>query len=140
MKNLILALYLTCAGCASIIHSDRQTVHIYGGPEKGETKIISPDGIHIIDDGRGSIILTRTRDDIPVTIECAGKKSHRIIHTNLSIGWGVFGNILLGAFFLVGFPIDVLGDRAYNIASPIDISNFCEEATIEKTAANPQSL
>jgi hypothetical protein len=73
-----------------IMNGSKQRIFVKGGPESGVTKVKTPDGTFEIENGSGSIMLSRTRSDIPVTVTCpSGKKKTGQIRTQFDWlkGW-----------------------------------------------------
>lgn len=135
MKNLIaLSLTLSISSCAIIAKNNRQQVAFRGGPEKGITKVISPDGTHDIENGSGSYLLTRSKADIPIKVICPnGDTKSGIVSTNFDWLAGGLGNWWT---YFIGTGFDAFSDKAYNIED-ISLASYCPESIRESASVEP---
>lgn len=124
MKILFLLLSLLMCSCASIVKSDRQSVQFVGGPEGEIAKIQLPDGKHDLD-GMGTIVVTRSKSDIPIKVTCNGVTSEGIIKTKYDIVFSGLGNLIFGG--IIGWVVDATNDKGYNVTSPYNVSNLCAD-------------
>lgn len=129
--NLSLAaLIILSTGCSTIVKSGRQQVNFRGGPDNGVTKVQTPDGTFDIENGTGAYLMTRSKSDIPIKVTCPdGSKKSDIVETKFDWLSGGLGNL---GFYFVGFVVDALSDKAYNIKD-ISLASYCPEASSEPT-------
>lgn len=125
--NFVLAMITAAAlsGCATIVKSDRQTVILSGGDENGTTTINIPDGKHELADGNGQILVSRSKQDIPISVTCNGVTKKGVIPTRFDWGWAGLGNAVFGG--IPGWIIDGVGDKAYDPKSPFNVDSLCEK-------------
>lgn len=124
MKRFTLVIVaMSFAGCATIVKSERQTIHFVGGAESGETKIRTPDGTHTIIDGSGAVVLSRSKADIPIDVTCNGVTQKGVIPTRYDVLMSGGGNLIFGG--IIGWIIDATNDKAFDAKSPMNISNMC---------------
>lgn len=124
MKSVFLILAMIQIGCATIVKPERQHVDFVGGPEGGTTQITTPDGTTSFNGNYGKILITRSRQDIPLTVTCKDGPKSGLLSSQFDVLMGGFGNLVFGG--IPGWIIDGTGNKAYDIPSPIDISQFCE--------------
>lgn len=124
MKFITLALsILMLSGCATIVKSERQTVRLTGGLEQGETKIRLPDGVSTLTDGSGAVIVTRSKEDIPIEVTCNGVTQKGVLPTHYDWGWAGLGNFVFGG--IPGWVIDGVGNKGYDAKSPYSVHELC---------------
>lgn len=121
-KVLFFAFVLTQFGCATILKSDRQLVDFTGGHPQ-DTKIQVPDGSFELKNGEGSFMISRSKNNIPIQISCAGQKNETAIVTHFDPLAGVFGNLIFGG--IIGLAIDASGNKAYDPPRKFDLKPFC---------------
>jgi uncharacterized Fe-S cluster-containing radical SAM superfamily protein len=105
-----LALFAALSGCASFVHGSRQEIGVSSAPYRATVRI------------DGTI-----RGLTPVVVELSRRQAHRIrieldgyqpyeasITRNMS-GW-LFGNVLLGAWGIIGIVIDVGTGAMYTLS------------------------
>lgn len=123
MRPLLLATILYLAtGCATLVNGERQQVFFRGGPEKGVTKVQTPDGTFEVENGSGSYLMTRSRANIPMKVTCPdGSVKSSVIETRFDWLLGGAGNILNGGW---GWIVDPFVGDAYNIEN-VSLSTYC---------------
>lgn len=132
MKYFILGLFLLKAGCATIVKSERQSVQFVGGPDGGGAKINLPDGSYEMTGPQNTFIVTRSREDIPISVTCNGKIKMGTVKTRFDIFLGGLGNLIFGG--IIGWIIDGSGNKAYDPVSPYNISSLCDQTIQEQNA------
>lgn len=130
---LILASVFGLAGCATIVKSDRQSVQFTGGLENGQTKVRLPDGNFDLTNGSGLIVVTRSKDDIPIEVTCNGVAKKGVLPTRYDIGWAGAGNLIFGG--IPGWIIDAINPKGYNVVSPYSVHDLCEDKPVPPSAA-----
>lgn len=127
--GLILLSVFLSTSCATLLNGERQQVFFKGGPEKGVTKVRTPDGTFELENGAGAYMLTRSKSNIPMKIECPdGKVKNGIIDTEFDWLKGGFGNILNGGW---GWLIDPFMRESYNIKNP-SLMDYCKPSRTAK--------
>lgn len=137
MKHTLLCLaLLATSGCATIVKSERQSVILTGGQENGPTKVRLPDGNYDLSDGRGTILVTRSKEDIPIEVTCNGVTKKGVLPTHFDWAWGGAGNLVFGG--IPGWIIDPLNSKGYNVRTPYSVHELCAENRMPaQTNANP---
>lgn len=124
---LSVASLLIFCSCASMFNKERQQVKFKGGPEKGITKVLAPDGTFEIENGSGAYMMTRTKSDIPLRIKCpdgSTKNATAETYYTWKLGWLNIFN------YGIGFLEAAFSDSAYSIED-ISLFNLCNSASIE---------
>ncbi len=125
MRNVTLCLMMFCmAGCATMFKSSRQNVFFNGGPAEGITYVQTPDGKFELEGGSGSYLMTRSRDNIPITVTCPGQKSRPVI-IETRFDWLV-GGALNFFTYGIGWFIDPFSEKAYDIPSTVPLGQVCK--------------
>jgi len=104
--------------------SERQQVFINGGPETGVTKLQTPDGTFELENGRGAIMLTRTKSDIPLKVVCPSGDSKQII-LETRYDWLV-GGVLNVLNYGIGWIIDPFNGSSYIIDDNVTLMSQCK--------------
>ena len=113
------------SSCAVMMNGSQQRIFISGGPSDGITKVRTPDGTFDIENGSGSIMLTRSRSDIPVKITCPnGASKQGIIPTHFDWLKGGAGNIFNAG---IGWFVDPFTEDAFVIKN-LSLIDFCKES------------
>lgn len=118
-KALFIASFSFLGACATIVKSDKIPVHFIGGTDKGITQISLPDGEYTTKNGSRIIMVSRSKEDIPITVTCHEKTQQGVIVTKYDAVAGVLGNIVIGG--IIGMGIDAYNDKTYD---PPDIFNL----------------
>lgn len=113
------------SGCASIVKSEKMPVTFSGGLSNGETQINTPDGKFSTMNGHTTILVSRSKQDIPISVTCNSETRDGIIHTSFDTVAGVFGNVIFGG--LIGLGIDSFGNKAYDPPSNYNLSPLCAD-------------
>lgn len=124
MKNFILvaSIFMFCS-CAMIVKSNRQTVYFKGGPDKGLTKVQTPDGTYEIDGGQASYLLTRSKADIPIKVTCPdGSTKPGVVQTKFDWVAGGLGNWWT---YFIGSIFDAISDKGYDIED-VSLMSYCK--------------
>lgn len=122
MRAIIMLGMLYLTGCATIVNGERQQVFFRGGPEKGVTKVQTPDGTFDIENGSGAYMMTRSKSDIPLKVTCPdGQTKGGVVETGFHWGWGGLGNILNGGW---GWFIDPFMSNAY-VIDDVSLMAYC---------------
>lgn len=126
MKTILsVILVLTSVSCASIVKNSRQTITLNGGLEDGTTKVSTPEGVYTLAGGSTSVMLTRTKADIPIEITCNGETQKTVLRTKFDWGWAGLGNVVFGG--IPGWVVDGVGDKGYDIQSNFNVAPFCRQ-------------
>ncbi|WP_413580859.1 hypothetical protein [Bdellovibrio sp. HCB288] len=120
------------AGCATIVKSERTTVRITGGLPNGETQINLPDGQYNLKNGQTTIRVTRSKEDIPVTVTCNNETREGFMKTKYDALAGVAGNIVFGG--IIGIAIDAANDKTYDPPEHYNISQLCADPAKSQVA------
>ena len=114
----------TLSGCATIVNGDRQQVFVRGGVENGMTKLRTPDGTFDVENGAGAFMMTRSKSDIPVKVDCPnGTSKNAILSTHYDWAWGGAGNILN---YGIGYFVDPFTRNAY-IIDDVALAGICDK-------------
>lgn len=135
MRLIFLALVIPIFGCAHIVKNERQTVVLNGGADSGMTTVNTPDGKFEFSGGTGTVMMTRTKSDIPIDVTCNGVTKKGVIKTSFDVAWGGFGNIIFGG--VIGWIVDGTGNKGYDIKSPYNVNDLCEQPRIPAAQASP---
>jgi hypothetical protein len=120
-------LLVATTNCATMFKSDRQTVYFRGGPEKGITKVQTPDGTFEIQDGSGSYLMTRSKSDIPLRVTCPdGSQKTGVVETRFDWLVGGFLNVLN---YGLGWVVDPFNGSSYDIAD-ISLMEYCKHGVV----------
>lgn len=130
---ICLSLYLLTAGCATIVKSDRTPVNFTGGLADGETQISIPDGQYSIRNGQTTLLVSRSKSDIPISVTCNHETRNGIIKTSYDPLAGVAGNIIFGG--IIGITIDAFGNKAYDPPAIYNLNSLCANAVSEPVQA-----
>lgn len=133
--SLLFLSVLLSAGCATIVKSDKMPVQFSGGLSDGTTRINLPDGQFLAPDGKTTILVTRSKEDIPVSVTCNNITREGIIRTSYDPLAGIAGNLVFGG--LIGIGIDAVGNKAYDPPQRFNIAPLCNEKTDEQMTNVP---
>jgi hypothetical protein len=122
-KLIIITAFLFQASCATIVKSERTMVTFNGGLSNGVTKIDIPDGQYTTNTGNTTVLVSRSRQDIPITVTCNDQSRNGIIRTSYDPLAGFVGSLLLGG--IIGIGVDALGNKAYDPPSAYNLSGLC---------------
>ncbi|WP_413577957.1 hypothetical protein ACLVWU_05545 [Bdellovibrio sp. HCB290] len=125
-----LGIYLT--GCATIVKSERTSMRLSGGLQNGDTHVSLPDGQYTLKNGQTTIRVTRSKEDIPVTVTCNNESREGVIKTKYDALAGVAGNIVFGG--LIGMAIDAANDKTYDPPEHFNISQLCADPSKSQVA------
>lgn len=122
-KLILLPAVLLLASCATIVKDANQPVLFTNAPAGEETEILSPFGSHKIKE-QGSVILTRSKADVPIKVRCNGKETPMVLNTHYDWLAGLLGN--WWTWFIVGGIVDGVNDKTYNYdKKPVDLAQVC---------------
>ncbi len=119
----VLGFFLFQASCATIVKSERTMVTFSGGLEDDITKIDIPDGQYTTKNGSTTVLVSRSKQDIPITVTCNDQSMSGIIKTSYDPLAGFLGSIFLGG--LIGIGIDAIGNKTYDPPASYNISPLC---------------
>lgn len=111
------------SACASIVKSEKIPVQFTGGLAEGETQLDLPDGQFKLRNGQATVLVTRSKQDIPITVTCNKETRQGVIPTKYDAIAGVFGNIVFGG--IIGMTIDAYGNKTYDPPSSYNLSALC---------------
>ena len=120
---LLLFMY---TGCASIVKSDKISVRFMGGLKEGETILNTPDGQYTLRNGQTTVLVSRSKTDIPVSVSCNSETREGVIVTKYDAVAGILGNLVFGG--LIGMGIDSFSNKAYDPPPSYNISPLCAES------------
>ena len=130
-KFVVLVLSVSfLSGCATIVKSERIPVKFVGGLQSGDTQISLPDGQYLVKGGQTTALVTRSKEDIPITVTCNEETRHGVIITKYDALAGVFGNILFGG--IIGIGIDAYNDKTYDPPGVFNVSSLCADGVEPK--------
>lgn len=131
-KIVVIFMAVSLCACATIIKGQHQSVQLTGGLEDGTTKVSTPTGVYTLTGGQTTMLIPRTKQDIPVEVTCNGTTQKTVIKTTFDIGWGGLGNIVFGG--IPGWVIDGVGDKAYDAPGMFNVNQYCSQAAARSTA------
>ncbi|WP_374034343.1 hypothetical protein ACES2I_17665 [Bdellovibrio bacteriovorus] len=147
-KSVLVVGLLSLSACATIVKSERIPVRFVGGLQDGKTEISLPDGQYTAHNGQTTVLVSRSKSDIPVTITCNSQSREGIIPTSFDPAAGILGNIVFGG--IIGIAIDASGDKAYDPPKSFNMSSLCsteknqsnvaQEKDAPKESRNPSSF
>jgi hypothetical protein len=111
------------SACASIVKSEKIPVRFMGGLSDGETQLDLPDGQYKLKNGQTTVLVSRSKEDIPITVTCNQETRQGIIQTKYDALAGVFGNIIFGG--IIGMTIDAYSNKAYDPPSSYNLNSLC---------------
>ncbi|QDK37063.1 hypothetical protein [Bdellovibrio sp. NC01] len=123
LKAACICSMMFLGACATIVKSDKIPVHFVGGNDKGSTKISLPDGEYTTDTGERTVMVYRSKEDIPITVTCNDKTQSGVIQTKYDVVAGVLGNIVFGG--IIGMAIDMNGDKTYDPPQIYNVKPLC---------------
>lgn len=144
MKLMLLVSVFSLGACASLVKSEKTPVKFVGGLERGETKISLPDGQYTSLNGKTTVLVSRSKEDIPITVTCNQETREGVIKTDFDATAGILGNIVFGG--LIGMGIDAYNNKTYDPPEVYNIAPLCStqkpteniaESTVE--TRNPSS-
>ncbi|WP_413943633.1 hypothetical protein [Bdellovibrio sp. HCB-162] len=130
-KLMLLVSVFGLSACATIVKSDKIPVKFVGGLERGETKISLPDGQYTALNGRTTVLVSRSKQDIPITVTCNQQTREGVIKTEYDATAGILGNIVFGG--IIGMGIDAYNDKTYD---PPEIFNVAPLCSTDKPTEN----
>lgn len=115
----IISLLLFVTGCASIVTGQNQMVSVDTSPHKEAICELSNDkGKYFINSTPGSVMVSRSYDDLIVTCYKNDKKGNTFIKSQTKAM--AFGNIIAGG--VIGAAVDCGTGAAYDYPSVINVS------------------
>ena len=137
MKNtkvvlLAVSIGILLTGCATIVKSDKIPVRFVGGLPSGDTQMSLPDGQYTLKNGQTTILVSRSKVDIPITVTCNSETREGIITTKYDVVAGVLGNIVFGG--LIGMGIDSVNNKAYDPPDTYNLRPLCADSDKPKLA------
>lgn len=115
--------------CATIVKSEKIPVRFVGGLSSGDTQMNLPDGQYNLKNGQTTVLVSRSKTDIPITVTCNNETRDGIIQTKFDAMAGILGNIVFGG--LIGMGIDSFNNKTYDPPEVFNLSPLC---------ANPQKM
>lgn len=133
---LLLVLFATLfQSCASIVKSEKMSVLFVGGLSNAETKLDLPDGQYKLHNGQITVLVTRSKADIPVSVTCNNETRQGILPTKYDALAGIAGNIIFGG--LIGMGIDSVSNKAYDPPATYNLTPLCAQTGKENIAEKP---
>lgn len=128
MKKLafILMALSLLQGCATIVKSPNQSIQLTGGLEDSSTKVSTPTGNFTLNGGATTILMPRTKADIPIEVTCHGQTQKTVVPTRFDIAWGGLGNLVFGG--IIGWFLDAVGDKAWDAQTPFNVAPYCAKS------------
>lgn len=127
MKNyriiLLILSSLTLGACATIVKSEKIPVRFVGGLQEGDTHINLPDGQYNLKNGQTTILVSRSKEDIPITVTCNQETRDGVIQTKYDAVAGILGNVVFGG--IIGMGIDAYNDKTYDPPATYNLSPLC---------------
>lgn len=115
------------SGCASIVKSDRTPVRFIGGLKTGDTQVNLPDGQYNLKNGQTTVLVSRSKNDIPISVTCNSETRDGIMVTKYDAVAGILGNIVFGG--IIGMGIDSFNDKTYDPPETYNLSPLCADST-----------
>lgn len=112
-------------GCATIMKSEKTPVQFSGGLSDGSTQINLPDGQFNAAGGSTTILVTRSREDIPITVTCNNVTRSGVLKTSYDPLAGIVGNIVFGG--IIGIGIDAVGNKTYDPPRSFNLAPLCSD-------------
>ncbi|WII72663.1 hypothetical protein QJS83_02115 [Bdellovibrio sp. 22V] len=129
MKLMLLVSAFYLSACATIVKSEKIPVKFVGGLMHGETQLSLPDGQYNLRNGQTTILVTRSKEDIPISVTCNAETRDGVIQTKYDATAGILGNIVFGG--LIGMGIDAYNDKTYDPPEVYNISPLCMKKSVE---------
>lgn len=125
-------LFVFSSGCATIVKSDRTPVRFSGGSSNGETRLNLPDGQYNLMNGQTTVLVSRSRQDIPFSVTCNNETREGVIPTRFDALAGVGGNIIFGG--IIGLGIDSFGNKTYDPPESFNLSPYCAQPQVQESS------
>ena len=130
-RLLFLVLTSMTIGCATIVKTEKRSV-TFAGPNDMMIKLQTPDGNFEVR-GNTSVMMTRTKSDIPIEVTCNGTTNKGVVPTSFDWGWAGLGNVVFGG--IPGWVIDGIGNKSYDPPSNYNLSPLCQSKPERATAS-----
>ncbi|UXR66203.1 hypothetical protein EZJ49_08065 [Bdellovibrio bacteriovorus] len=118
-------LILMC-GCASIVKSEKTPVRFIGGLKSGDTQVNLPDGQYSLKNGQTTVLVSRSKTDIPISVTCNNETRDGVIQTKYDAVAGILGNIVFGG--IIGMGIDSFNNKTYDPPATFNLSPLCMDS------------
>lgn len=135
---IIIAAFIMTSGCATIVKSEKIPVRFVGGLPTGDTQVNLPDGQYTLKNGQTTVLVSRSKTDIPITVTCNNETRDGIIQTKFDAVAGVLGNIVFGG--LIGIAIDSANNKTYDPPETFNLSPLCATPQKMMNAAEDAAL
>lgn len=122
-KALVILSFVSLGACATLVKSEKIPVHFVGGLKNGDTQINLPDGQFTLKNGQTTVLVSRSKTDIPVTVTCNQETRDGVIETKYDAVAGILGNVVFGG--LIGMGIDAYNDKTYDPPDTFNLSPLC---------------
>lgn len=134
MKQMLLVIAFCLSGCATIVKNEKIPMKFVGGLQKGETQISIPDGQYQVFNGQTTVLVSRSKEDIPISVTCNNETREGVIKTSYDATAGILGNIVFGG--IIGMGIDAYNNKTYDPPQIYNIAPLClKEASSPETIA-----
>lgn len=121
-------------GCATIMKAERTPVRFTGGASAGETKLNLPDGQYNLSNGQTTVLVTRSKADIPFSVTCNSQTREGVIRTSYDALAGIAGNIVFGG--IIGIGIDAVGNKTYDPPENFNLAPYCASGGAQEANAS----
>ena len=123
LKVLVTISFLSLGACATIVKSEKIPVHFVGGLPDGDTQLNLPDGQYNLKNGQTTVLVSRSKADIPVTVTCNKESRDGVIKTSYDPVAGILGNIVFGG--IIGMGIDAFNNKTYDPPESYSMRELC---------------
>lgn len=137
VRFIVGSLLLLQVSCASIMKSEKTRVTFTGGLPNAETKVDLPDGQFITKNGMTTVLVSRSKEDIPITVTCNNQSMNGVIKTSFDPVSGVLGNLVFGG--IIGLGIDLVGNKVYDPPSNYNLAPLCANREANQEMANTEA-
>lgn len=122
-KVLVILSFVSLGACATLVKSEKIPVHFVGGLQEGDTQINLPDGQFTVKNGQTTVLVSRSKEDIPVSVTCNKETREGVIQTKYDAVAGILGNVVFGG--IIGMGIDAYNDKTYDPPGTFNLSPLC---------------
>ncbi|MBL7557323.1 MAG: hypothetical protein JNM24_15960 [Bdellovibrionaceae bacterium] len=133
-KFLGLATITISLGCATIVKSDKIPVKFMGGLKEGDTILNTPDGQYNLKNGQTTVLVSRSKTDIPISVTCNNETREGVIITKYDALAGILGNIVFGG--IIGMGIDSFNNKTYDPPNSFNLAPLCSDSKDASVAEN----
>ncbi len=105
-----------------------------GGLKEGDTILNTPDGQYNLKNGQTTVLVSRSKTDIPISVTCNNETREGVIITKYDALAGILGNIVFGG--IIGMGIDSFNNKTYDPPNSFNLAPLCSDSKDASVAEN----